>query len=106
MKIIATISDPEVVRKNVTSLGLPTRGPPVAPAKERHQRDVELEAWRWATVGRLGRVACAPSRGCKPRSGPDRVAAPATYPAEHHCGGAPTSGIAALRRLPAEVVRR
>ena len=43
MKVIATISDPEVVRKVLTSLGLPTRGPPRAPARERPQRELEFE---------------------------------------------------------------
>ena len=43
MKVLATITDPEVVRKVLTSLGLPTRGPPVAPARERQQREFEFE---------------------------------------------------------------
>ena len=42
MKIIATVTDPEVVRKILTSLGLPPRGPPVAPAREREQREFEF----------------------------------------------------------------
>ena len=48
MSVIATITDPEVVRKVITSLGLPTRGPPVAPARERQQREFEFEVRRWA----------------------------------------------------------
>ena len=43
MKVLATMTDPEVVRKVLTSLGLPTRGPPVGPARERAQRELEFE---------------------------------------------------------------
>jgi len=44
LKIIATITNPEVVRKILMSLGLPPRAPPVAPAREREQREFEFEA--------------------------------------------------------------
>ena len=43
MKVLATTTDPEVVRRVLTSLGLPTRGPPVGPARERAQRELEFE---------------------------------------------------------------
>ena len=44
LKLIATITDPEVVRKLLTSLGLPVRGPPVVPARDREQREFDFEA--------------------------------------------------------------
>ena len=37
MTIIATVTDPTVVRKILTCIGLPVRAPPVAPAREREQ---------------------------------------------------------------------
>ena len=37
MKIIATVTDPTVVRRILACIGLPARPPPVAPAREREQ---------------------------------------------------------------------
>ncbi len=37
MRIIATVTDPEAVRKVLACIGLPTRGPPLAPPREREQ---------------------------------------------------------------------
>ena len=35
MRIIATVTDPEAVRRILACIGLPTRGPPLAPPRER-----------------------------------------------------------------------
>ena len=42
MKIIATVRDPQAVRKILTCVGLPARPPPVAPAREREQADLSF----------------------------------------------------------------
>lgn len=40
MKIIATVMDPDAVRKILTCTRLPARPPPVAPAREREQAEL------------------------------------------------------------------
>ena len=40
MKIIATVTDPGVVRKILECIGLPARPPPVPPAREREQGEL------------------------------------------------------------------
>ena len=44
MKIIATVTDPAVVRKILACIGLPARPPPVAPAREREQGEFGFDA--------------------------------------------------------------
>ena len=44
MKIIATVTDPAVVRKIRAGIGLPARPPPVAPAREREQGEFGFDA--------------------------------------------------------------
>jgi Putative transposase len=43
MKIIATVTEPEVVRKILRCLALPADPPPAAPAKEREQAELKFE---------------------------------------------------------------
>jgi len=54
MRILAAIEDPVVARKILDSLGLPSRAPPVAPA--RHNRQDELAQF-WQSTDRLRRRA-------------------------------------------------
>ena len=44
MRIIATVIDPEVVRKILTCIGLPARPPPLAPARGREQAELGFDA--------------------------------------------------------------
>jgi hypothetical protein len=44
MKIIATVTDPEAVRRILTCIGLPARPPPLAPAREREQPELGFDA--------------------------------------------------------------
>ena len=100
MKVIATTTDPEVVRKVLTSLGLPPRGPLRAPARERPQRELKFEVGgRPSRQGSVRLEGCleAPLRGglplhrgqSRPSSRPNRAA-----PSEND----------ALRRLGHQVV--
>jgi hypothetical protein len=43
MRIISTVTDPEVVRKILECIGLPARPPPVAPAREREQQELGFD---------------------------------------------------------------
>jgi hypothetical protein len=43
IKIIATVTDPEAVRKILTCIGLPARPPPVAPARGREQAELSFD---------------------------------------------------------------
>jgi hypothetical protein len=43
MKVIATVTEPEAVRKILECIGLPARPPPVAPAREREQADLGFD---------------------------------------------------------------
>ena len=44
MKIIATVTEPEAVRRILTCIGLPARPPPVAPAREGEQAELGFDA--------------------------------------------------------------
>jgi len=43
MRVIATITTPEAIRKILTCVGLPARPPPLAPAREREQAEFGFE---------------------------------------------------------------